>query len=1252
MISILRRSAYKYGYLFIAAAWLYTVSFLFTNYFSFDSSPQKVAKTLSAGISKHEKYFNGLLKDSVWTKKMTSGKAVVTQSKLKSDETGIFVYRITATGNAVEIFWNTNTMTVNDSELQKPDGYYATSHANGFFELIKRTVVENDKQYAIVGMIPIYWAYNIEYEDLQRDFAGYNNLGDNYTMSSTNYGSPVVNSAGATLFYVQKKENSSLDQPGTASILLRVIAIVLLMIFINALASELAAQSGFFTGFLFFVIVVAGARSLTYFFPFPFDYRALSWFDPTVYASSGIHRSLGDLLINSVLIYWFVTFVKFNVKRIRVSDKLFTPTTKKIVGILSLFLIPLLTIAMAGFLTSIVKDSNISFNVTNFFAMSVYTIVSFVIMCFLLLSFFYISQLLVQLSFFTVLSLYWRIVVLLSFTFFFLSLKLIGGNNDTLLNFSMVGWLLFFYVFINIRKDEIPLSFYSSPSFMPWSIFLIASVSALLIYQNKSIEFEKRKTIAEKIYTQSDASNETLLAISLSRFSQYLLDNRFIRFYAPSSNKALKDSINRDLAGYLTNFDTRIYTYDKDLNPLYNQDSVSYDVIKSIIINQGKFTITPDLYYYENAADKFSYIYEKNVYSADSSLQGYVYLIIRPKAYEGDELTPLLFRQLTKNQPLVGDDYLYAIYDNYRLKKSSGNYDFPDVIDKQIMKHQQYLYRERERNNELWYNAGNNKIVIVARKNDWFPESITFFAYLFGILIIVVLLQHFSYLVLRTHFKWDEIKRVFRFNIRTQIQTIIVTVSVISFLVIGVATISFFISRFNLNNEEKLRNNAQIIVTEIVQLLKSKDSTGVFNHTLDLATEQKIVEIGEMHNTDINFFDVNGNLQVSSQQYIYDNQILSKKMQPYAFNALKYEHSTQHIQEENIVNFHFISIYVPVKNEKDVTIAYLNLPFINSQNELHQEISNFVVTLINLNALIFILAGGIALWITRRITSSFTLIRSKMRAINFGSDNEEIEWKKDDELGELIIEYNKMVKKLAESAQALARSEREGAWREMARQVAHEIKNPLTPMKLSIQYLQRAIDNNASNVKDLSRQVASTLIEQIDQLSKIAGDFSQFANIANVRKQTFDVSDVLEGIINLFSADERVNIIFQKEDEQFFIEADKTQINRLFTNLVKNAIEAYEIHESATIVVLQYKQDNNVIISIEDRGHGIPPAMQQKIFAPNFTTKSSGTGLGLAICKGIVEKANGSIWFETKENEGTVFYVSLPLVHQPEPVTH
>jgi two-component system nitrogen regulation sensor histidine kinase NtrY len=265
--------------------------------------------------------------------------------------------------------------------------------------------------------------------------------------------------------------------------------------------------------------------------------------------------------------------------------------------------------------------------------------------------------------------------------------------------------------------------------------------------------------------------------------------------------------------------------------------------------------------------------------------------------------------------------------------------------------------------------------------------------------------------------------------------------------------------------------------------------------------------------------------------------------------------------------------------------------------------------------------------------------------VNLGKLNEEIEWNRDDEIGGLVKEYNKMVAKLEDSATALAKSEREGAWREMARQVAHEIKNPLTPMKLSIQYLQKAIDNNQPNVKELSSSVAHTLVEQIDHLSKIAADFSQFANIGNTNVTRFDLHDVLGSLKELYQADEHVRFDWQPVKEPVYIEADKTQMNRLFTNLFANAIEACDSNGVCKIEVTEQQENGSITISIKDNGEGIPAEMQSRIFVPNFTTKSSGTGLGLAMCKGIVEQAHGRIWFETTKGEGSAFHVELPLAN-------
>jgi signal transduction histidine kinase len=199
-------------------------------------------------------------------------------------------------------------------------------------------------------------------------------------------------------------------------------------------------------------------------------------------------------------------------------------------------------------------------------------------------------------------------------------------------------------------------------------------------------------------------------------------------------------------------------------------------------------------------------------------------------------------------------------------------------------------------------------------------------------------------------------------------------------------------------------------------------------------------------------------------------------------------------------------------------------------------------------------------------------------------------------------------------------------------------------MKLSIQYLQKSINNNSSNVKELSANVARTLIEQIDHLTKIANDFSQFANIGNVKNELFNLQDLLHSLSSLYESTENLAFKWIPLKERIFVMADRTQLNRLFTNLFQNAVEACQSKDNCVITIAEELHEDKVVIKVIDNGEGIPEGMQSRIFTPNFTTKSSGTGLGLAMSKTIVEQAKGRIWFETVEGEGTTFFIELPVV--------
>ena len=534
----------------------------------------------------------------------------------------------------------------------------------------------------------------------------------------------------------------------------------------------------------------------------------------------------------------------------------------------------------------------------------------------------------------------------------------------------------------------------------------------------------------------------------------------------------------------------------------------------------------------------------------------------------------------------------------------------------------------------------------MARKQDTIIETITLFSYIFCSFLFLVFLVQIISAVLKIGSGDESFKKLFQWNIRSQVHGTIIFISVLSFIIIGIATISFFITRYNRNNNDKLSRTMKIMVNEMQKKLMEHgtfdDVLPIYDSVANKSLQTLVDEVSDIHGVDVNVYDLNGSLQVSSQANVYNKGVLSKKMDPVAFYHLNRLQEVQHVQKERMADLSYFSIYAPVRDEKGEMYAYLNIPYFASQPELNQEISNFLVTIINLNAFIFLIAGLIALFITNRITSSFSLISDKMRKVNLGKMNEAIAWNREDEIGELVKEYNKMVAKLGESASALAKSEREGAWREMARQVAHEIKNPLTPMKLSIQYLQKAINNNQPNVKELSSSVANTLVEQIDHLSKIAADFSQFANIGNTQVELFDLHEVIGSLKELYRPDKNIIFDWRPVNNKVMVEADKTQMNRLFTNLFANAVEACN-GNVCRIEVMEEQHNGTIRISIKDNGEGIAPEMQSRIFIPNFTTKSSGTGLGLAMCKGIVEQAKGRIWFETGKERGTTFHVELPV---------
>ncbi len=312
---------------------------------------------------------------------------------------------------------------------------------------------------------------------------------------------------------------------------------------------------------------------------------------------------------------------------------------------------------------------------------------------------------------------------------------------------------------------------------------------------------------------------------------------------------------------------------------------------------------------------------------------------------------------------------------------------------------------------------------------------------------------------------------------------------------------------------------------------------------------------------------------------------------------------------------------------------------------------NFIDTLITFYAFLLLMTGVFAIVVANSITKPIVKVGEKLSHLQLGQ-NEPLEWKSQDEIGELIAEYNKMIKKLAESTEKLKQSERESAWREMAKQVAHEIKNPLTPIKLSIQYLLHTTNSNPQQVQPMLQHVSQTIIEQIEGLTRIATEFSNFAKMPKPENTVFILNDAVQSVYHLFTEHPASNtaLFLHLPQEPLTVYADRDQVIRVLNNLIKNALQAIDNESVGKIDISLYANGTRACMEVRDNGSGIPPEMRDKVFQPNFTTKSSGTGLGLAMCKNIVEAVNGAIWFESRVKEGTVFFVELPIYQISRPI--
>lgn len=1090
---------------------------------------------------------------------------------------------------------------------------------NGWYQLVETNV--NDSSF--ISLFLIKNQYKYENKDLVNDFSP--DLIEHFHADLTleDQGYPVKNIEGKRVFsLVPQKDLPSHEVTEIAIFFCYLLSfVILLQLLINAFQKLLIRRPIFLIIFPLAIVALRYFWLLSEWDGFLKDFEI---FNPELFASSEFVPSLGDLIINVTIFYFLVHFL---LKRTR---NWFKQGNKKLK--LALFVVPLFLVSFyAAFkindiIYSLVYDSKLSFDLEELFDFSIYS---------------FIGVAIVGASFYA----YFRLI-----QYIIIQLK----KNDFEWNRLAFLWALTSGAYIFIDQ------FYFEHSLLTsfWPIFLSGS---LLWFQFKEKEYKFIHVIsvlafisfyAAYILQGYSENNERQLRVTQAEmiakdkdpFSEHEYDEvsrklekdkALLKYFSPEFSqtemteelesvyfKKLKDEY--DLTFFLYGHDKRMVI------DFGNYDLKDYSRFKDIIDLSGvQSAINPNIYFIKDYTDKLTYVAKQEILQSDTVV-GYLITEMRSKKFPEDIGLPSLLLDKGSSAYSRLSNYSIAKYVDNRLVSRHGEYAFPTegrdwginntFVDRDGYSH--YVYQEED-----------GYLTVISKQHKSKISLFTSFSYLL-IIFGVLLLLPIGYNQLQTGISFKNM------NLNVKIQAVMIGLILITLVAFAIGAGTFVEEQYNESNEGFIQEKLGSVKTELESKLKTESE---LKPNLADYLEYILKKFSKVFVTDINVYNSKGNLLASSQPKIYSQGLISRQMNTEAYREIHLNKKSEFLHTENIGRLKYLSAYTPFFNQKGEFLAYANVQYISKQDEFEDQISGFLLAIIDIMVLMLAISTILAIVVSNRLTRPLKYIQDNLKGVHIGSRYKPLEYAGSDEIGELVKEYNAKVKELQEAAEALAKSERESAWREMAKQVAHEIKNPLTPMKLSIQHLKRSVKLADEESSEKLDRVSKSLIEQIDALTNIANEFSNFAKMPKAVESELNLVEIVKNAVAVFTDEEHHSISLEINiEDDSPIWADKDLLLRVFNNLIKNAIQAVPMDTKGQIEVKLVSMNDEYIVSVKDNGVGIDTEAQEKIFVPYFTTKSKGTGLGLAMSKQIIEGMKGKIWFESQENVGTTFYVSFP----------
>jgi signal transduction histidine kinase len=758
---------------------------------------------------------------------------------------------------------------------------------------------------------------------------------------------------------------------------------------------------------------------------------------------------------------------------------------------------------------------------------------------------------------------------------------------------------------------------------------------------NSRIEKGKRQLLALNLGSERDPAAE----MKFAQMVPSLLNDKDLLFPQDTrKSAAYEDSIITELQDeyfgeYWNNYIVQItLCYGKKQLKIQPQNYLAgcEDYFRGLLLDFGKTTFSEYLYYLDYGSGYQNYLARVPIRYAENPADtaGWAYIEISSKLIFRDLGYPELLVDKKNNHLPDISGYSYAFYRSGKLIHRVGKYFYNMDLDHASMNHSLTAhFYEHDGMSHYCYPIDQNNVLLVSKKSDSFIDLMAPFSYLFfGFAMFSML---FILIV-----KMPVLFNISSLRLRDRLQISMTALLISSLLIIGFLIVYYIVRLNSSKNIDNLTDRTHSILVELQHKFSREDDLKKVNPE-DL--NQLLTKFSNVFFSDINLYSPEGRLIATSRPQIFEEGLVSSLMNYRTMSRFRVGHNSFITLEESIGDHSYYSSYIPFYNDDNQLLAYLNLPYFARQEDLKKEISTFLIAFINIYVLLIILGIFLALIVAGYISYPLRLLTSSIGKLALGTTSEKLTWRRNDEIGKLVNEYNRMTDELARNAELLARSERETAWREMARQVAHEIKNPLTPMMLSVQHLEKAWKEKASDWDQRLIRFTENMKEQIESLSTIATEFSDFAKMPQTRNEKLELNEVIGNVVSLYSNNIPVRISFECPERYYPVIADRKQILRVFTNLINNSVEAIGNKIAGEIKITLNVSEGKNIVKIMDNGSGMSQEQAKRIFQPNFTTKSGGTGLGLAIVKSIVLGAGGDISFETEEGKGTTFTVQFPL---------